>query len=411
MLDVQKIRKDFPILKRRINGRPIIYLDSAASSLKPRQVIETMDNYYQQYGVNIFRGIYTLSQEATEAYEKSREKVAKFIGVKDPKEVVFVRNATEAINLVAYAWGRANVDGKSEIISTVMEHHANLVTWQQLCLQKGAKIEYLDIDANGKLPDPTRIASEISPKTKLLAITYVSNVLGTINPIKEIVEEVKKANPNCLVLVDAAQAVPHIKVNVGDLGCDFFAFSGHKMLGPMGIGVLWGEYKLLDKMAPFQYGGEMIKEVFLEKTTFAEPPLKFEAGTPNVAGAIGLGAAIDYLEELGMDKVRKHGKELTAYALSSLGDLSNLEIYGPKKAEEKGGVIAFNVKGIHAHDLAQILDEDNICIRSGHHCAMPLHTRLGIPASARASFYIYNTQEEIDKLVEGIEKAKKIFRV
>lgn len=411
MLDILKIRQDFPILKRKINGKPLVYLDSGASSLKPRQVISAMDNYYENYGVNIFRGIYKLSQEATEEYEKARKKVADFIGSKDAREVIFVRNATEAINLVAYAWGKIKINKKSEIIATVMEHHANLVTWQQLALENKAEIKYLEIDENGKLPGPAQIASKISSATKLLAITHVSNVLGTINPLKQIVAEVKKINPNCLVLVDGAQAVPHMKIDIHDLGCDFYVFSGHKMLGPMGIGVLWGKYKLLDRMAPFQFGGEMIKEVFLEKSTFSEPPLKFEAGTPNVAGAIGLGAAIDYLEKIGMANIRKHEIDLIDYALKRFNGLNRLTIYGPKKPEERGGVIAFNIEGIHAHDLAQVLDEDNVCIRSGHHCAMPLHHLLEIPASARVSFYLYNTKEEIDQLIQGIEKAKKKFRV
>lgn len=409
MLDIQKIKQDFPILERQINGKPIIYLDSAASSLKPRQVIEAMDNYYSQYGVNIFRGIYKLSQEATEEYEKAREKVAKFIGAKDSREVIFVRNATEAINLVAYSWGRINIDDKSEIVSTVMEHHANIVPWQELALETGATLKYLDIDENGELEVGNY--EWVTKNTKLVCLTFVSNVLGTINPLKEIIAEVKKINPACLVLVDGAQAAPHMKVDVTDLGGDFFAFSGHKMLGPMGIGVLWGKHSLLDKMVPFQMGGEMIKEVYLQNSTFAEPPLKFEAGTPNVAGAIGLAAAIDYLQNSGLENIRQHEIELTDYALSHLGKLGYLDIYGPKKAEDRGGVIAFNLKGVHAHDLAQVLDEDNICIRSGQHCAMPVHTRLGIPASARASFYIYNTQEDIDKLVEGIEKARHVFKV
>ncbi len=409
MLDVLKIKQDFPLLKRQINGQPIIYLDSAASSLKPNQVIEAMDNYYRQYGVNIFRGIYKLSQEATTEYEKAREKVARFIGAQDNREIIFVRNATEAINLVAYSWGRVNIDDKSEIVSTVMEHHANIVPWQELALETGAALKYLDIDDNGKLEVGNY--EWVTKHTKLVCLTFVSNVLGTVNPLKEIIKQIKTINPGCLVLVDGAQAVPHMKVDVTDLGGDFFAFSGHKMLGPMGIGVLWGKYSLLDKMVPFQMGGEMIKEVYLEKTTFADPPLKFEAGTPNVAGAIGLGAAIDYLESLGLKNIRQHEEELTSYALGRLGNLGNLDIYGPKDAQDKGGVIAFNLKGVHAHDLAQILDEDNICVRSGQHCAMPVHTRLGIPASARASFYIYNTKEDIDKLVEGIEKAKKVFKI
>ncbi len=409
MLNITKIRHDFPILDRKINNKSIIYLDSAASSLKPRQVIEGMNEYYTKYGVNIFRGLYKLSQEATFEYEEARKKVAKFISAKDEREIVFVRNATEAINLVAYAWGRKNLDQKSEVITTVMEHHANIVTWQQFARELQAGIKYLDIDKDGQL-DVRFLKDLINEKTKILAVTYVSNVLGTINPIKEIVKVAKKINPNIMVLIDAAQAVPHMKIDVSDLGCDFLVFSGHKMLGPVGIGVLWGKYKVLEEMLPFQFGGEMIREVYLEKTIFENPPFKFEAGTPNIAGAIGLGAAIDYLNALGMDKIRKHEEELTSYALESLSKLKEVTIYGPKEAKDRGGVVAFNVRNIHAHDLSQILDDDNICIRSGHHCAMPLHTRLGIPASARASFYIYNSKDEIDKLIEGIKKAERILK-
>ncbi len=410
MLDTQKIRSDFPILKRKINGKLLIYLDSTASSLKPQPVIEAMDEYYTKFGVNIFRGLYKLSQEATEAYEEARRKVASFIGAKN-EEVIFVRNTTEAVNLVAFSWGMANLDKKSEIICTVMEHHSNFIPWQQLAKNKGALIKYLDIDSEGKLPEVEEIKKEISDKTKLIALTHVSNVLGTINPIREISRAVKKINPNCLVFVDAAQSVPHLSVDVSSLGCDFLAFSGHKMLGPVGIGVLWGKKELLDKMPPYQYGGEMISEVGFEQTTFAESPAKFEAGTPNIAGAIGLGAAVSYLEKIGMENVREHEQFLAAYALKQLGQVSNLTIYGPKKAEERGGVIAFNVLGIHPHDLAQILDEDNLCLRSGQHCAMPLHQRLGISASCRVSFYVYNTREEIDQLIKGIKKAQKIFKV
>lgn len=414
MFDTRKIRKDFPIFKRLINGKPIVYLDSTASSLKPKQVLAALMDYYQNYSVNIFRGIYKLSEEATAKYEQAREKVALFIGCKNPKEIVFVRNATEAINLVAYSWGRVNINKKSEIVSTVMEHHANIVPWQQLALETEATIKYIDFDENGML-DIDGLKNAVTEKTKLLAITYVSNVLGTINPISEITKIVKKINPQIKILVDAAQAVSHMPVNVEELNCDFLAFSGHKMLGPTGVGVLWGKYNLLEEMIPYQTGGEMIEEVRLEKSRFKDPPYKFEAGTPHVAGAIGLAAACDYLSNLGMDKVREHDRELTEYALNNLSHLGlpaqagNLRIYGPKKAEEKGGVIAFNLKGIHAHDAAQVLDRDNVYIRSGHHCAMPLHKKLNISASCRASFYVYSTKEDVDKLLDGLKKVKKIF--
>lgn len=411
MLNTQKIRKDFPILRRQINGKPIIYLDSTASSLKPRPVIEAMNQYYTKFGVNIFRGLYKLSQEATQAYEEARQKVAAFIGAQK-EEIIFVRNTTEAINLVASSWGMANLNKQSELVCTVMEHHSNFLPWQQLAKNKDARIKYLDIDQDGKLKTQnSRLNGIVTRKTKLVALTHISNVLGTINPIREISEAIKKINPYCLVLVDAAQSVPHLSVNVANLGCDFLAFSGHKMLGPVGIGVLWGKKKLLEKMPPYQYGGEMISNVSLEQTTFAESPAKFEAGTPNIAGAIGIGAACDYLQKIGMENVRKHEQLLTDHALKQLSKVANLTIYGPKKAEERGGVIAFNVRGIHAHDLAQVLDEDNLCIRSGQHCAMPLHRRLGISASCRVSFYVYNTEEEIDQLIKSIEKAQKIFKV
>ncbi len=410
MFDPNKIKTDFPIFKRLINSKPIVYLDSAASSLKPYQVIDAMNNYYTKFSVNVFRGIYKLSEEASEKYENSREIVAKFIGAHSANEIIFVRNSTEAINLVAYSWGRVNIEEGDEIISTVMEHHANIVPWQSLSEETGAILKFADIDEEGLL-NLKELEKLITERTKLLTLTYVSNVLGTINPIKDIVNIAKRKNSKIKILIDAAQVVPHMKVNVKELGCDFLVFSGHKMLGPTGIGVLWGKYELLDNMVPFQLGGEMIKEVYLEKTTFKRPPYKFEAGTPHIAGAIGLASAVDYLTALGMEDVRNHEKEITGYALNHLRSLRNLTIYGPKDLENKAGVVAFNMKGIHAHDIAQILDEDNICIRSGHHCAMPLHTRLGIGTSSRASFYVYNTKEDIDKFIEGLEKAKKIFRI
>lgn len=410
MKDIHKAKQDFPLLKRLINGKPIIYLDSTASSLKPLQVIAAMEQYYTQYSVNIFRGIYTLSEEATTAYEGARTKVAQFIGSGNPSEVIFVRNATEGINLVAYSWGRAFLKEGDEIISTVMEHHANIVPWQQLSYEMEAPIHYVTLDFQGLL-DISHLEKLINPNTKLVCMTHVSNVLGTINPIKEIIKMIKKKNSKIKVLIDAAQSVPHMKVNVRDLGCDFLAFSGHKMVGPTGIGVLWGKYELLDSMLPFEMGGEMIKEVYLEKTVFKNPPHKFEAGTPHIAGAIGLSAAIDYLQDLGMEAVREHERQLTDYAFKRLEEINNLKIYGPRDADKHAGVIAFSMQGMHPHDIADILNSDNICVRSGHHCAMPLHTYLKIGSTCRASFYVYTTKEDVDALAEGLKKANKIFKI
>lgn len=395
MFDAAKIRNDFPQLQRKINGKPIVYLDSAATSLKPQSVIDKMNQYYTRYSANIFRGIYTLSEEATAEYEDARKKVAAFIGAGNADEVVFTRNASESLNLVAHSFKEGD-----EIVVSIMEHHSNFVPWQQLGnmkvwnSNKGGQLDLSDLD---KL---------ITRRTKLLAITAVSNVLGTICPIRQICQIVKKLNPNCLVLVDAAQAVPHMAVNVTDWGVDFVAFSSHKMLGPTGIGVLWGTYELLDRMKPYQYGGEMIQEVRVEKTIFKKPPHKFEAGTPHISGVIGLGAAVDYLAKLGMDNVRKHEEEIVSYAMDELAKVKGFTVYGPKA---RAGVIAFTLKHVHAHDVAQVLDEDNICIRSGNHCAMPLHLSMNIAATARASFYVYTTKADIDALVRGLEKVKKMF--
>ncbi|OGG04013.1 cysteine desulfurase, partial [Candidatus Gottesmanbacteria bacterium RBG_16_37_8] len=393
-MNFKNLRQDFPILNNKIKGKDLIYLDSTASSLKPRQVIEAECDYYENYGVNIFRGVYSLSEKATEKYEQTRKIVADFIGCQDEREIIFTRNATEAINLLADAWGRSKLQKGDNLISTVMEHHANLVPWQVLAREKQAHLRFIDIDNQGSL-DLSTLDKIIDKKTKLVALTYVSNVLGTINPIKEIITKIKKFNPQILVLIDAAQAVPHQKVDIKNLAADFLVFSGHKMLSPTGIGVLWGRYDLLNDLPPYQTGGDMIREVYLDHTIYNDVPYRFEAGTPNIAGTIGLGEAIRYLTVLGMDNVRQHEIEITGYALDELKKIEGLTVYGPSPVQERGGVIAFNVKGIHPHDLAQILDSDNICIRSGHHCAMPLHARLNIHSSARASFYIYNSISDV----------------
>lgn len=404
---MRDVRRDFPQLKRKINGKKIVYLDSGATSLKPHQVIEKEQEYYTKYCANVFRGIYTTSEEATSAFEEAREKVASFIGALYPEEIVFTRNTSESINLVMYALSRENLHG-SEFVTSIMEHHSNFVPWQQLSLGFGLPFRIWNINPSGSL-DLHDLEKLVNNKTKLLAITAASNVLGTINPIGRIRQIVKRINPNCLLLVDAAQAAPHMNIDVKEWGADFVAFSSHKMLGPTGVGVLWGKREILDKLSPYQYGGDMIKEVHIEKTTFSKAPHKFEAGTPHIAGVIGLGAAVDYLETLGMDAVRKHEIEIIGYALKALATVKGVTVIGPTKSLDRGGVIAFTMKGTHAHDIAQLLNEDNVCVRAGHHCAMPLHEYLKIPATARASFYVYTTKEDVDLLVKGLEKVKSLF--
>ncbi len=407
-INIRRIREDFPILKRRIYGKPLVYLDNAATSQKPRVVIEAIDRYYREYNANIHRGIHKLSEEATIAYEDAREKVARFINARTPEEIVFTRNTTETINLVANAWGRQNIARDDIVLLTQMEHHSNIVPWLLLTKAVGSKIEYVDIDEEGflKYSDFDRF---LGPRTKIVAVTHASNVLGTINPVKKIAADAHKRGAK--VLLDAAQSVPHMPVDVQDLDCDFMAFSGHKMLGPTGIGVLYAKREILESMEPFLGGGEMIKEVHLHEATWKDIPYKFEAGTPNVVGAIGLGAAVDYLSGLGMENVREHEKKLTKYGLDAMGSVKGMTIYGPKSVDQRGGVIAFNLGDIHAHDLATILDEDGIAIRSGHHCAQPLMERLKIPATSRASFYIYNTESEVDLLVQALERARKLFKL
>lgn len=395
---MKDVRSDFPQLKRKINGKRLVYLDSSATSLKPRQVISKEAEYYEMYCANVFRGIYRTSEEATEEFENARTKVAAFIGAKESTEVIFTRNASESINLVASSMKKTD-----EVVTTIMEHHSNFVPWQQL-----ADLKILKLGDDGKL-DLKDLEKLITRKTKVLAITAVSNVLGTINPIRFISRMVKRINPDCLIVVDAAQAVPHMKINVRDWGADFVAFSSHKMLGPTGVGVLWGRKEALEELSPYQYGGDMIKEVHVKKTVFADLPHKFEAGTPHIAGAIGLGAAVDYLQMLGLDNVRKHEIEITDYALKELGRVRGITVYGPPNAKDRGGVIAFRLEGVHPHDIAQVLDESGICIRVGFHCAQPLHEFLEIGPTARASFYVYTTNKDIDMLITGLEKVKKLF--
>lgn len=407
MLNVNKIRQDFPILQRKINGHPLVYLDNAATSQKPNSVINAMNDFYSQYNANIHRAIHTLGEEATTSFEETREKIAKFIHAPSPSEIIFTSGTTASLNLLAYAWGRLNIGKEDEIIITIMEHHSNFVPWQQLAFENGATIKYWHIDKQGSI-HPTDLEKIITPKTKLLALTHASNVLGTINPVKEIIKIAR--SHNVITVIDAAQSVPHMPVSVTDLDCDFLAFSGHKMLGPTGVGVLYGKEKLLEQMLPFFFGGHMISEVYLDHTVFNELPAKFEAGTSPIAEVIGLGAAVTYLTTIGMEEIREHEKKLTHYALSALENIKGITVYGPKDPKIHSGVIAFNISGVHPHDVAQILDAQGIAIRVGHHCAMPLHQHLNISASCRASFYLYNTKEEIDKLVAGIYRVQKIFR-
>lgn len=409
-VDFRVLRKDFPILNRKVNDKSLVYLDSAATSQKPKQVLDAISNYYQKNNANVHRGIHTLSVEATEAYEAARKKVADFVGVKDPSEIVFVRNATEALNLIAYSWGRVNIGKNDEIVLTVAEHHSNFVPWQQLAFENGATLKIVPMLGNGEL-DEVAFANAITKKTKLVTFFHVSNVLGTISDVNRLSQIVCRKAPKAVVVVDGAQAVPHIKVDIPKIGCDFYVFTGHKMMGPMGIGVLWGKRELLQDMPPFMFGGEMISQVSVQTSSWNELPWKFEAGTPNVEGAVGLGAAVDYLAKVGMDKIREYDVELTKYALEKLSKIDGVTIYGPKDAKKRGGVVAFNVGSIHAHDVASILDEEGIAIRSGHHCAQPLMDFLGLSSVARASFYLYNTKEEVDKLVEAIERVRKVFKI
>ena len=405
------VKKDFPIF----NAHPeLVYLDSGATSLKPQPVIDAIVAYYSTYSANIHRGLYNISEKASAEYEDTRSVVARFINAPSPNEIIFTSGTTESINLLTSTIGGSSVGEGDEVVTTGMEHHANFVPWQQLAFNTGADFKVIDINENHELGimkedghiDLTNI---ITKKTKIFAITLVSNTLGTINPVKEIIAAVKEINPSVITVVDAAQAAPHLSIDVQDLGCDFLAFSAHKMLGPTGVGILWGRSDALASMPPYQLGGDMIKEVSLEKTTYAKAPHKFEAGTPHIAGVIGLKAAITYLQQIGLDTIAKHEHALASYATYKLkqefGD--GICILGPADIGQRAGIVTFTFGTIHAHDIAQLLDEQNIAVRAGHRCAMPLHTRLNISASTRASFYIYNTEEDVEKLVRGLEKVKQ----
>jgi cysteine desulfurase / selenocysteine lyase len=409
-INISKIRQDFPILKRKINGnKTLVYLDNAATTQKPISVINAICDYYMNYNSNIHRAVHQLAEEATFEYEKTREKVAKFINARSTDEIIFTRNATEAINLVSYSWGRTNINRDDRIVITEIEHHSNIVPWQILTQEKDAKLDYIGIDNNGYLnmEDCNRYLQ--SNKVKLLSISHMSNVLGTIVPINEIIELAHQKG--IVVLVDGAQSVPHMPIDVQKMDCDFMVFSAHKMLGPTGVGVLYAKKEILNEMQPFIGGGDMIKEVYKYRTIYNDLPYKFEGGTPNIADVIGFGAAIDYLKKIGMHNVREHEIEITSYAIKAIADIKDITLYGPPNANHRGGVIAFNIGDIHPHDLATIMNDYGIAIRSGHHCAQVLMGRLNIAAASRTSFYIYNTKEEVDKFINALGEARRIFRI
>jgi len=424
------IKKQFPIFNKEPN---LVYLDSTATSLKPKIVIDKIREYYEEYSANVFRGIYPMSEKATEEFEETRNVVSRFINAGSPNEIVFTRNATESLNLLAYSLGRKIIESGDEIVTTIMEHHSNFVPWQVLSSEVGAIFKVIDINEEGYLNiyekndkiqmsnvksitnnkfQNLKLENIITKKTKILALTYVSNVLGTINPVKEIIRLAKNINPKIFIIVDAAQAVPHLKIDVQDLGADFIVFSSHKMLGPTGVGVLWGKEDILKEMYPFMYGGDMINEVYIDRSTYKEPPHKFEAGTPAIGEIIALKEAINFLNEIGMKNIKEHEKKLTKMAIDRLVNTFGqaIQIYGPKNIEDRCGIISFNFGKFHPHDISQILADNGICVRVGHHCAMPLHTRLKVPATVRASFYLYNDEEDVEKLIEGLKKVEKILK-
>ena len=406
MLDITKIRSDFPILSRLVNGVPLVYLDNAATSQKPVSVIKSLVDYYENYNSNVHRGVHTLSMEATDSIENARTKIARFINAEAPESIIWTRNTTESINIVARSWASQHLRPGDEIVTTRMEHHSNLVPWQQVARETGAKIRFLEMAEDGSL-DLSKVDSVIGTKTKLLTMVHMSNSLGTINPVKDLCAKARSVGAT--VLIDGAQSVPHMPVDVQDLDCDFLAFSGHKMLGPTGIGVLYAKQNIQAQMEPFLTGGEMVLEVSYEKATWNDLPMRFEAGTPNIADAIGLGAAVDYLENLGMSQIRNHEMEITRYALNSFKEIEELEVFGPLDHTDRGGVISFHSSDVHAHDLGTVLDQRGIAIRTGHHCTMPLMRTLDVAATARASFYIYNTEEEVDLLVNAVKEALRYF--
>lgn len=405
-LDVQALREDFPILSRMVNGKPLVYLDNAATTQKPRSVIQSLVDYYERYNANVHRGVHTLSMEATDLTEEARKKVADFINAPEPETVIWTRNATEGMNIVAYSWCRSHIEPGDEIVTTPMEHHSNLVPWQEIVAERGATLRFIPMGDDGTL-DLSDVDSIITERTKLLALTHASNSLGTINPAKLLTEKAHAVGAT--VLVDGAQSVPHMPVDVQDIGCDFLSFSGHKMMGPTGIGALYGRRDLLEEMEPFLTGGEMVLQVTYEKASWADLPWKFEAGTPNIADSIGMGAAVDYLSALGMENVREHEKLITAYALERFKEIEEVDVFGPKEPELRGGVISFHNEDVHPHDLGTYLDQQGIAVRTGHHCTMPLMGKLGVVATARASFYVYNTEQEVDALVDAVKGALRYF--
>ncbi len=405
-LTIELLKKDFPIFNRKINEKIITYLDSASTTQKPMQVIEAMNKFYNEYNANIHRGVYKISAEATEAYEEAHKKVASLINA-NQEEIIFTKGTTESINLLAYSLCKTLKPG-DEIVLSQLEHHSNLVPWQQLAKQFNLKLNFIKIDSECRL-DLKNAESIITEKTKIVSVCHISNAVGTINPVKDIAKLAHKHN--AIFIVDAAQSVPHIPVDVKDLNCDFLAFSSHKMLGPTGIGVLYGKKQLLENLSPFLYGGDMISEVKFEDSTWNDLPWKFEAGTPNISGGIALGAAADYLKTAGLENIQRHVKEVSDYAAERLSTISGVIIYGPKDPKERSGIISFNIEGIHAHDVASLLDRENVCVRGGHHCAMPLMNLLGVPGTVRVSFYLYNTFDDVEVLYNAVENAKKVFNV
>lgn len=405
-MDASELRKDFPVLDQQVNGHRLAYLDNAATSQKPSRVIDEIKRFYEQDNSNVHRSVHVLGERATVLYEAAREKVADFIGAPSPRGIVFTKSATESLNLLAYAWGRHHLTEGDEVITTEMEHHSNLVSWQLACRDTGATLRAIPVN-DGSTLDLGEFEKMLSPRTRIVTVGHVSNVLGTINPVAEIAAKAHEAGAVCIC--DGAQAAPHMPVDVLSLGCDFYVATGHKMCGPTGIGFLWGREDLLEEMEPFHGGGEMISDVWLDHATWNEIPYKFEAGTQPIAQAIGLGAAIDYLNDAGMKAIRDHEEELTRYALTKLNEVSGITVYGPREASDKCGVLAFNLEEIHAHDVGTICDAYGVAVRAGHHCAKPLMRKLGVPATTRASLYLYNTEADVDQLIDALAEVKKVF--